>query len=100
MTPWWVTLLAAVIPTVLSCIVTLFISRKSQINKNSDSIKSLSKNVSKLKVSLESWQRLASDVNDLNYQISRLEQENEELREKNKELNKTMQRYNRNQRSI
>lgn len=156
MTPWWITLLAAVIPTILSCIVTLFLSRKSQINKNSDSIKSLSKSVSKLKDSqkkycenisseigrtindktltaqhadlqnmlqkeidvaerryteeekrirnftaeqhnmaetiedfklfIESWQRLTSDMNDLNYQICRLEQENEELREKNKEL--------------
>ncbi|WP_295217989.1 hypothetical protein [Ruminococcus sp.] len=61
MTPWWVTLLAAVIPAALSCVVTLFISRKSQINKNSDSIKSLSKSVSKLKDSQKKYCESISD---------------------------------------
>lgn len=101
MTPWWVTLLAAVIPSVLSCIVTLFISRKTQINK--DSIRSLS-TLTAHQADLQSMlqdeiaiverrcQRLISDVNNLNSQINRLEQENEELREKNKELNQTIQR--------
>lgn len=63
MTPWWVTLLAAVIPSVLSCIVTLFISRKSQINKNSDSIKALSKSVSKLKDSQKKYcENISSEI--------------------------------------
>ena len=46
----------------------------------------MAETIEDFKLFIESWQRLTSDMNDLNYQICRLEQENEELREKNKEL--------------
>lgn len=49
MTPWWVTLLAAIIPAALTFIATLYISRKSQLNKNTDNIEKLSNSITKLK---------------------------------------------------
>lgn len=39
MTPWWITLLAAIIPTVITCFVTLYCSKKSYINQNTEEMK-------------------------------------------------------------
>lgn len=49
MAPWWVTLLTALVPAALTFIATLYISRKSQLNKNTDNIEKLSNSITKLK---------------------------------------------------
>ncbi|MBO5454516.1 MAG: hypothetical protein J6A69_11255 [Clostridia bacterium] len=43
MTPWWITLLAAIIPAVLTFIGTLLACKKSQISKNTEEIKKLAR---------------------------------------------------------
>lgn len=45
MNPWWVTLLAAIVPSVLTCLVTLYISRKSQINNNTEAMNNLDQQI-------------------------------------------------------
>lgn len=160
MTPWWVTLLAAIVPAVLTCIVTLYLSRKSQINRNigvlkkfsrqlglndnkplvidvSDKFRAISNDIGRgdrpsltkqheyiqkllqkeidvgkrryieeenrirnftveqhnmnetikdFQLFMESWQRMASDLNDMQHKINTLEIENDYLKEENQEL--------------
>lgn len=45
MNPWWVTLIAGIFPSVLTCLVTLYLSRKSQFNNNTEAIKKLNQQV-------------------------------------------------------
>ena len=40
---WWASLVIAIVPSVLTCLVTLFISRKSQINQNTEEIKKMTR---------------------------------------------------------
>lgn len=160
MTPWWVTLLAAIVPAVLTCIVTLYLSRKSQVNNNVQALKEfsrqlglndektlalnisekfnsisadigrndnpsltkqheylqgllqreietserryteeekrikdftveqhiMSKTIEDFRMFLESWQRMASDINQMQYRINILEIENSRLQEENRKL--------------
>ena len=43
MTPWWVTLIAAIVPAVLTLIGSLTISKRSQLRKNTEEIKKLAR---------------------------------------------------------
>lgn len=43
MTPWWVTLIAAIVPAVLTLIGSLTLSRRSQLRKNTEEIKKLAR---------------------------------------------------------
>lgn len=43
MTPWWVTLIAAIVPAVLTLIGSLTISKRSQLRKNTEGIKKLAR---------------------------------------------------------
>lgn len=45
MTPWWITLLAAVIPAIITCFVTLYCTKKSYINQNKDEIKKFARQI-------------------------------------------------------
>ena len=36
--PWWGNLIAYIVPSVLTCLVTLYISRKSQVNTNTETL--------------------------------------------------------------
>lgn len=41
MVPYWVTILAAVIPSLITGIVTVYVNRKSQVNRNTEALKKL-----------------------------------------------------------
>lgn len=43
MTPWWVTLIAAIVPAVLTLIGSLTLSRRSQLRKNTEEIQKLAR---------------------------------------------------------
>lgn len=43
MFPWWITLIAAIVPSIISSIVAVKISNKNQLQKNTESIENLSK---------------------------------------------------------
>lgn len=43
MTPWWVTLIAAIVPAVLTLIGSLTLSRRSQLRKNTEEIQKLTR---------------------------------------------------------
>lgn len=43
MTPWWVTLIAAIVPAVLTLIGSLTLSKKSQLRKNTEEIQKLAR---------------------------------------------------------
>lgn len=43
MTPWWVTLIAAIVPAVLTLIGSLSLSKKSQLRKNTEEIQKLAR---------------------------------------------------------
>lgn len=43
MTPWWVTLIAAIVPAVLTLIGSLTLSKKSQLRKNTEKIQKLAR---------------------------------------------------------
>lgn len=45
MNPWWVTLIVGIVPSVLTCLVTLYLSRKSQINNNTEAMNKLDQQV-------------------------------------------------------
>lgn len=59
MTPWWVTIIAASVPAVLTCLATLYISRKSQINKNTSSLKKIAR-----QMGLNNKQTLSKSITD------------------------------------
>lgn len=160
MAPWWVTLLTALVPAALTFIATLYISRKSQLNKNIGILKKFSRqlglndqkplvvdisekfraisndigrndrpsltkqheNIQSLlqkeidtaerryieeekrirdftveqhnmndtikdfRLFIDSWQRMASDTNQMQHRINKLEIENSQLKEENREL--------------
>lgn len=43
MTPWWVTLIAAIVPAVLTLVGSLTLSRRSQLRKNTEEIQKLAR---------------------------------------------------------
>lgn len=41
--PWWSTIIIGIVPSVLTCFVTLYVNRKSQVKKNTEEIQILSR---------------------------------------------------------
>lgn len=95
MTPWWITLLAAVIPAIITCFVTLYCTKKSYINQNTDEKRinrftleqqEIARTVNDIQLLAESWKRLAAECPELREKIKKLELENKELRHENELL--------------
>lgn len=59
MTPWWVTLIASIVPAFLTGLVTLYISRKSQIHKNTSALKKIAR-----QMGLNNEQTLSKSITD------------------------------------
>lgn len=64
MTPWWITLLAAIIPTVITCFVTLYCSKKTYINQNTEEMKKFAR-----QMGLDDNQSLAHRLSQQNNNI-------------------------------
>lgn len=64
MTPWWITLLAAVIPAIITCFVTLYCTKKSYINQYTDEIKKFA-----LQIGLDDNQSLTHKLSQQNNHI-------------------------------
>lgn len=75
MIPWWIILLAAAIPPVISACVTMYVRFTSEQHE-------IAKTIAEFQLFMESWKRLTSDYNDMKERLDHLEEENQELRQK------------------
>lgn len=93
MTPWWVTLLAAIIPSAVTALVTLYVSRKSQLKENTAGLNDLSNTVT--------WHMnsISSDIGR-NENSSLTKQHQDMLAMLQKEIETTERRYDEEERRI